>query len=1137
MKTEISKGILVISFLYYFFSFYIGSRFKQYDIFIKNKTKSMKTINLKLKIESFPNLNQSYPYSYPYPIIRATQAANANKKSLRLFLPQLNHPFNLRKGFSSLASNSKLTPISHPPKLIINKWNNFFFNLGTETVSASQLPLAGLVTEQKIIIALEKFKEELFSELSRPSSEYIDYKEDYSCYRLLIIFKIQTTNNQIRSISYLQNVNLKEFDLLKKIFLEFWDLKTEEYFLVEVSHIIYSFKLVPLREMQSTPSSSQNIRTFSFENVKDNVGTLERLETPVIESKLLISDYSALPNKNDNLTDTSTEIPKTETNILSTNSIIKNSIINSKSSRMNRTSFGGVNLPNTMDILLWGDVHFISETQAIVYRKQSYSEYHVELFNDYLLAELKIDDKIILKFKDTLNDKINLSTFTRTIKNHEYIYQEGNLLLKKIKKKVRFLTKILPNMHQSKKILTMDLETRTINGVMTSYCVSIYDGKTSKSFYLSDFNSETEMLRKSILYLMKRKYNNYRVYLHNFSGFDAVFLLRIMSDLSDNLKPTMRKGKFLDLRFNFADKYTLFFRDSLLILPGTLRSLAKNFNVVEKSIFPYNFVNNPKIELTYSGLVPEYKYFDGITLDEYKAYSANFYKKDWNLKDETIKYCELDCIVLFKIIDKFSDNIFKLFRIDILKYPTLSSLAFAIFRSRFLKEEDRIPLIHGEIYNFIKKSYTGGSVDVYKPTPVISKEENPENKSDSKEDKMNLIPNKTKKIKRYDVNSLYPFTMKNFPMPTGCPIYFEGDILSIWNKHRAENILKSRTGDSNYQEKKPFGIFEVNIETPLDIKIPLLQTKVKLKNGTTRTIAPIGNWTGQYFSDELYNAEKYGYKFTVIRGYLFERGNIFTSYVDFLYEMKKYSEKGTPNYIISKLLLNSLYGRLGMSPIPENHLVISNKQANEFYSKYNITNVVDLKNGKELISFLDFDQQSQNNDIEHIDVENYKNKNISVVVSSVVTASARIHMSQFKTNNSYTLYYTDTDSIDIDGELDSKFIGNELGQMKLEHTFNDAVFLSPKMYGGITDSYEYLRIRGLKNPLKFNELKGLLTKGTKLESKQEKWYSDISNGKFNIKDEIFTLMVTDNKRKLLYDKDNKFYNTLPLKIENGEIIE
>jgi hypothetical protein len=274
-------------------------------------------------------------------------------------------------------------------------------------------------------------------------------------------------------------------------------------------------------------------------------------------------------------------------------------------------------------------VQYISDTKAIVYRKGSFSEYHVELFDFYQIIDLKLDDKTLFSFKDTLNDKSNLSTFTRTIKNHEYIFNEGELLIKKIKKEVEFLTKINRKMSLSKNFITMDLETRTINGVMTSYCVSIYDGKTSKSFYLSDFsqggtNTEQDMLRASIIYLMKRKYHNHRIYLHNFSRFDAIFLLRVLSNLTDKIKPIMRNGQFLDLRFKFGKKYTLFFRDSLLLLPATLRSLATNFNVEDKSIFPYSFVNNSNIPLTYSGLVPEYKYFEAISLDEYISYSAKF---------------------------------------------------------------------------------------------------------------------------------------------------------------------------------------------------------------------------------------------------------------------------------------------------------------------------------------------------------------------------------------------------------------------------------------------------------------------------------------------------------------------------------
>jgi hypothetical protein len=53
--------------------------------------------------------------------------------------------------------------------------------------------------------------------------------------------------------------------------------------------------------------------------------------------------------------------------------------------------------------------------------------------------------------------------------------------------------------------------------------------------------------------------------------------------------------------------------------------------------------------------------------------------------------------------------------------------------------------------------------------------------------------------------------MKDFPMPVGLPYYFEGDIFSVY--------------------KRPFGFFEVEIETPNKLNIPLLQTRKKLIQG------------------------------------------------------------------------------------------------------------------------------------------------------------------------------------------------------------------------------------------------------------------------------------------------------------------
>src|SRR6266404_3614388 len=71
------------------------------------------------------------------------------------------------------------------------------------------------------------------------------------------------------------------------------------------------------------------------------------------------------------------------------------------------------------------------------------------------------------------------------------------------------------------------------------------------------------------------------------------------------------------------------------------------------------------------------------------------------MRDETIKYCNIDCISLYQVINKFNTLIFNLFEMNIHKYPTLSSLAFAIFRTHFLIE-NTIPQISGQIAKDIR---------------------------------------------------------------------------------------------------------------------------------------------------------------------------------------------------------------------------------------------------------------------------------------------------------------------------------------------------------------------------------------------------------------------------------------------------
>lgn len=200
--------------------------------------------------------------------------------------------------------------------------------------------------------------------------------------------------------------------------------------------------------------------------------------------------------------------------------------------------------------------------------------------------------------------------------------------------------------------------------------------------------------------------------------------------------------------------------------------------------------------------------------------------------------------------------------------------------------------------------------------------------------------------------------------------------------------------------------------------------------------------------------------------------------------------------------------------------IYNNKTKTNTQENFEITDSIVLKNGKELISYSPINESDSEE----------STSLTSIAIAAAITAGARVFMSYFKNMDGYELYYSDTDSIDINKPLPDEYVGEELGQLKLEHIFDEAVYLAPKMYGGKTPNYEYIKIKGLKNPIPFNELIKLLHKGNTSKKPNQKWYRSLSKGHILIKDEFYTLSITESKRQLLYNSNNIFYNTKPLKL-------
>jgi DNA polymerase family B len=694
----------------------------------------------------------------------------------------------------------------------------------------------------------------------------------------------------------------------------------------------------------------------------------------------------------------------------------------------------------------------------------------IRTYIDYNLIEFFKSGTTLLKFTDELIDN---NKFMRRIDNKIFTFKDGRQILLSSELKTKFISKSSKCKNLVNKFITIDIETYITDGLLTPYLICFYDGKNFFSFYLSDYNSVEEMMLECLKSILKRKYKGYNIYAHNLAKFDIIFLLKYLLKLG-SIKPIIHNGKIISLRVNYGKnkEYRIEFKDSLLLLLTSLDSLCKSFKIEEsKTIFPHLFVNENN--LNYNGEVPKTDDFLNINKKEYQDYKLKY--KNWNLKTEAIKYCKIDCISLYHILLKFNDMIFGLFSKNIHDYPTLSSLAFSIYRSNFMKE-NTIPQLTGQIAKNIRSGYTGGAVDMYIPNPP-----------------------KGVKINCYDVNSLYPSQMQSQLMPIGNPTYFNGNILDI--------------------DKDVFGFFYCEIIAPDNIKHPILQTRVKI-NGVNKTIAPIGSWEDMLFSEEMKNAIKHGYKINVLWGYTFKSENIFKDYVEFLYKLRSQYPSSDPMNFIAKILLNSLYGRFGM----DDNFPTINIIHKDYYPDFENKFIDQIMEKIEIDDYMLVFFNSSNSLI-----EDQEEHNVSVGIAAAITAYARIHMSQFKNNPKINLYYTDTDSIYTDSELDSSLISNKiLGKLKLENVCNKAIFLGPKLYCLLTESGQFIhKVKGLNRNimLEFKDFEILLEKNSFIGKLQSKWFRNLTESKINILDQLYTIKHTNNKRKLIYNKNNKLIGT------------
>jgi len=435
-------------------------------------------------------------------------------------------------------------------------------------------------------------------------------------------------------------------------------------------------------------------------------------------------------------------------------------------------------------------------------------------------------------------------------------------------------------------------------------------------------------------------------------------------------------------------------------------------------------------------------------------------KINWNnwkqLMPEWKPYLNNDCIGLYQVLDKWEDYLIKKYNTSLKKSITLAQLSMQIFRRQFLKK----PIATYQAQeDDIRLSYYGGRTEIFRMYG--------------------------ENLNYYDVNSLYPFVMEEKEMPVGTPI------------------------KSFIMKPSDFGVAFAEVECPLDLKYPLLPYR-SLKGKLT---FPTGKWSGWYCTPELKKAEELGYKIKIKYGYKFQKAKLFTDYINTLYKVKQNAKSGTVDYIASKLLMNSLYGKFGQRRERES-LTIFPKST------------IDLTPVDFFGDLPVFIEKSES-----------KAKHILPAIASFVTCYARLELYKLiekSIKKGGKVYYCDTDSLITDIKLPCS---NKLGDIKdeliEEGGIKEGVFLLPKMYGIKTGKGELIKCKGFpKNLFKFNVFKNALLNGdySKFKFSTQKIATPFESMRRN---KTFVSMIKFSRRVMSrYDKRKVIENfdTVPIEV-------
>lgn len=447
--------------------------------------------------------------------------------------------------------------------------------------------------------------------------------------------------------------------------------------------------------------------------------------------------------------------------------------------------------------------------------------------------------------------------------------------------------------------------------------------------------------------VIRHKYRAFTIFAHNGGRFDFNFIMETLKKWQYDIKIIFQGSRCLQIKVFHQKEGKLEKRNGRNATTFSDSYALLKFSLA-KLTKDFN-VEHKKINFTKDIDIKKLGF-----KDEYEYLYYLYKQKDQRFYD----YIKNDVYGLYEVLNKFNNIIHeKQGKMSL----TIASTALKTFQLGYMKR--KIKMVDRTINDEMKQAYYGGRTEIFR---------------------MYLPDNH---YYCYDINSLYPHVMFNNEFPVTPPKLIKNITLT--------NI------------KENLGITKCRVKTPDDIYIPVLPIHHEI-NKTRKLIFPTGKFEGYWDNHQIRKAIQLGYKIEPIKGWVFSGEKIFKEYVHKFYDMKLKSKKDTPSYVISKLLLNSLYGKFAQRQDSEMVMKITDpKEA----KKYEIVGIIDP----------DFSMY-------RIKCESKGNFFIPQI-SIHVTALAQLHLYSLieqVLQKDKIIAYCDTDSIFTDMKMNT---GDKLGQL------------------------------------------------------------------------------------------------------------